>query len=325
MLGTGTLNSSGVAAFMTSSLPTGVLSIAAVYSGDAGFAGSTSSAFSESVMPGTIATSITLTASPNPAAFGQPLTLTATVSPAPTGNPAGSISFYSGSALLVTGTLDASGTATFIASNLAVGSDSITALYSGNAGFAASTSSVVAQTITTAYTVTAPSALITVAPGGTATVDITVPPLGGAFSNAVTLSTFGLPPGATATFNPPTVTPGSAGAQTVMTIQLAAQAANLPGGHIPPTHHGLPGAPFTLGFFLFGAVLGCKRLAKNRALALLIAGLGVTAGLLTGCGSSAGGANTTQTTSSGSYVLAITVTGTSGALQASTTVTLEVQ
>jgi hypothetical protein len=266
-----------------------------------------------------IATSTTLTASPDPLADGQSATLTATVSPAPTGTPAGTVDFYSGATLLGTAPLNASGVATFTTNSLVVGADSITAVYPGNASFAASTSSAVSETVTTSYTVTGPTTPISVAAGGSVNVNITVPPLGGAFNNVVTLSASGLPPGATATFNPPTVMPGSAGATTVMTIQLAAVAASIHARDIPANHRGLPVGPFSLGFILFGAVLGRKRIPRTLVLPLALAVLGVTASMLTGCGGSAG----TPATPAQNYT--VTVTGTSGSFQTSTTVTLVVE
>ena len=210
--------------------------------------------------PTAVVTTATLTVSPNPLADGQPATLTATVTPAPTGSPAGTISFYSGTTLLGTGTLNASGVATFATSSLVPGADSVTAVYPGNAGFAASTSSAVSETVTTAYTVTAPATPVPIAPGGAAIIDITVPPLGGAFDGVVTLSATGLPPGATATFNPPTVTPGSAGAPTVLTIQLATLTASNLSRDISANHGGLLVPLFGLGFVLFGTGLACRRI-----------------------------------------------------------------
>jgi len=311
----------GVATYTTSNLPAGALSITAAYGGDSNFSTLTSSALTETVTAATtIATSTTLTASPNPLADGQPATLTATVSPAPTGSPAGTVSFYSGTTLLGTGTLNASGVATSTTSRLVAGADSLTAVYPGNAGYAASTSSAVSETITTAYTVTAPATPVQVAPGGSVTVNITVPPLGGTFDSVVTLSASGLPPGATATFNPATVTPGSAGASTVMTIQLATLAASIPVNHIPSNQRRLPVGPFSLGFVLFGAVLGRKRIPKALVLVLLLAGLGVTTSLLTGC---SGSFANTPSTPAGNYT--VTVKGTSGSFQASTTLTLVVE
>ena len=279
-------------------------------------------------VPPPIATTATLTVSPNPLADGQPATLTATVTPAPTGSPAGIISFYSGITLLGTGTLNLSGVATFTTSSLVVGADSVTAVYPGSAGFAASTSSAVSETVTTAYTVTAPTTPVPIAPGGAAIIDITVPPLGGAFYGVVTLSASGLPPGATATFNPPTVTPGSAGAPTVLTIQLATLTASNSVRDIPASHRGIPVAPFGLGFTAFGIVfgtgLGCRRspgrMSKTLVPVVALVVLGVATSLVTSCG---GGFANTPSTPAGNYT--ITVTGTSGPLRASTTVTLTVR
>ena len=184
----------------------------------------------------------------------------------------------------------------------------------------ASTSLAVSETVMAAFTVTGPSTPVSVAPGGAATFALTVPPLGGPFDNVVTLSATGLPPGATATFNPPTVTPGTDGAPTVLTIQLATLAAGIPSRDIPANHRRLPVVPFSLAFVLFGAVLGRKRIPRTLVLALALTGLGVTASLLTGCG---GGFENTPVTPAGNYT--VTVTGTSGSFQASTTVTMVVQ
>ncbi|MGA2743050.1 MAG: Ig-like domain repeat protein [Candidatus Sulfotelmatobacter sp.] len=322
LLGTMAVNSSGIADFIDTSLPVGALSITAVYSGNAGFSGSTSTVVTETVSPATTATATTttLTASPNPLFDGQTVTFTATVTPAPTGTSAGIVSFYSGTTLLGTGTLNAAGVATLTLSSLAVGVDSITAVYPGNAGFAPSTSSTLSQTVNTAYTVSGPTTPVPVAPGGSVNINLTVPPLGGAFNSVVTLSASGLPPGATATFNPPTVTPGTAGAPTVMTIQLAAVTASIPAGDIPANPRGVPVTLFSMAFLLFGGVLGRKRMRRGLVLVLALASLGVGTSLLTGCG---GGFANTPSTQARTYT--VTVTGTSGSFQASTTVTLVVE
>jgi sugar lactone lactonase YvrE len=322
LLGSGTL-ALGVATYATSSLAVGAHSITAAYGGDSNFLTLTSSVLTETVTaPPVVGTVITLTVSPSPLFDGQMGTLTATVTPAPTGTPAGIISFYSGTTLLGTGTLNASGVATFTTTSLVVGADSITAVYPGNAGFAASTSVAVTETVTAAFTITAPTAPVAVTQGGSVTIDLTIPPLGGPFNSVVTLSATGLPPGATVTFNPPTVTPGSQGAPTVMTIQLATLTASVPGPdtNSPANQKGLPLAPFTLGLVLFGAALGRKRIPQALVLALALASVGATALLLTSCGG--GFANTPQTRP-GSYT--VIVTGTSGTLQASTPVTVVVQ
>jgi hypothetical protein len=108
-----------------------------------------------------------------------------------------------------------------------------------------------------------------------------------------------------------------------MTIQLAAATASIPanevsGNRVPANHGGLPVVPFSLGFVLFGAVLGRKRIPRGLVLVLALASAGVA---LTGCGG--GSANTPTHTQAGNYK--VTITGTSGASQASTTITLTVE
>ena len=261
---------------------------------------------------------VVLTSSAAAVGVGTSVAFTATVTSS-AGTPSGSVSFYDGTTLLGTGTL-AAGVATYTTLNLPVGALSITAVYSGDSNFSTLTSAGFTETVMTAYTVTGPTTPVPVVPGGTATIDITVPPLGGAFNNVVTLSATGLPPGATATFNPPTVTPGSAGAPTVLTIQLPAVTASIPARDNPANRRGVPLAPVSLGFVLFGAVLGRKRIPRMLVLVFMFACLGVTTSLLTGCG---GGFASSPSTPAGNYI--VTVTGTSGTFQASTTVTLVVR
>jgi sugar lactone lactonase YvrE len=317
LLGMGNLNSSGVTTFSTTSLPAGVDGLTAVYSGNVGFAASTSSVLTETVtaVSSTAPTTTALTASPNPAEWGVSITFTATISPTPTGTPTGTVSFYIGTTLLGSSEVNSSGIATFTISSLPSGSDSIKAVYSGNAGFAGSTSSAESETVNTTYTVTGPKAPVTAQQGGSGTIDLNVPPLGGAFNSIVTMSATGLPPGATGTFNPATVTPGSAGAPTVLTIQLAALAAST----VDP-HRTIPFAGFIFAMGVCGIGFKHKRFSRgfNRAISLVV--LACATSSLIACGGGFFGPPSTQP---GSYV--VTITGTSGSTHASTTVTVVVQ
>ncbi|HEY3835187.1 MAG TPA: Ig-like domain repeat protein [Bryobacteraceae bacterium] len=333
LLGSGNVNSSGVATLTLTTLSVGAHSLTAVYSGNTGFAASTSSAITETVTSITATATITvLTGAPSPVDAGQSVTFTAAVSPTPTGSATGTVSFYNGSTLLGTETLS-SGAATFTTSSLPAGVLSITAVYSGDTELAGSTSAVLMETVSTAYTVTAPPTPVPVAQGGSVEVSVNVPPLGGAFNNLVTLSASGLPPGATATFNPPAVTPGSAGAPTVMTIQLATATARLLPGSGPgssPTPRQWPLAGLVLTIALGAAGWRTKSFAARsfsirsgsisarRMMARLV--LAGALGTLIGCG---GGFIGPPTTQPGSFV--VTITGTSGSLSVSTTVTVVVQ
>ena len=361
LLGTVNLNGSGSAMFATSSLSLGTNIITAIYSGNAGSAASISNSISE-VINSAIGTITTLTVSPNPANAGQAVTLTATIAPVPTGSPFGSVTFCLGGSndavrmaaartrpsgaaragrgasaapeeqstcgsgtSLNTADVDSTGTATFTSSSLASGSLILTAVYSGNATSDSSTSDPVSEVINPAFTVTAPQTPFDVPEDGSVAITVTVPPLGGSFTNVVTLSATGLPPGATATFNPPMVTPGSAGAQTVMTVVLAGGKSSA--SHIPSAPPAGPAgrvAGVLAGLCLLAGILsaGFRGTARRRLAAqvILFAAVSGSIVLLSACsGGFAGGAVTPK----GAYV--ITVTGTSGSLQASTTVNLVVE
>jgi len=319
LLGTGTVNSEGVAVFTTTRLTAGAMSVTAVYPGNGGYNGSTSAAQSITVKSGQTSTHIVLATSPNPVTAGFAVTLTATVTPAPTGSSPGTVKFYDGETLLATVTL-VSGVATYTADNLPGGSDTLTAVYSGNASFAGATSSAVTQKVNASYTVSAPQTPYALTSGGSVRVNVTVPPLGGAFNSPVTLSASGLPPGATATFNPPAVTPGANGESTVMTISLGTLASGL----VP---NGSSGAKERLAL-TFALCLGaCGLSLRRRKLSLrnFLFGvfgfvLALTVLLSPGC---AGGFSNQSQSAAGRYV--VTITGTSGALHVSTTVTVVVQ
>ena len=146
-IGTGTLTA-GVATFTTSSLTVGTQSITAVYSGDTSFTTSTSSVVSQVVNQASTTTALALTSGTNPSTSGQSVTFTATVaavSPG-SGTPTGTVTFDDNGTQIGTGTLTA-GVATFSTSSLAVGTQSITAVYSGDTNFATSTSSAVSQVV----------------------------------------------------------------------------------------------------------------------------------------------------------------------------------
>jgi uncharacterized repeat protein (TIGR01451 family) len=319
LLGTVAVNSSGIATLTTSSLPLGANAITATYSGNATFAGSTSSTLTETVAgSGLTSTTTQITASPNPATAGQQVTFTATVSPAPTGTPAGIVSFYNGATLLGTGMVNSAGVATFATSNLAAGNATITAVYSGNAVFATSTSTPLNLTVANAsvYTVTAPQTPFTVVSGESVDVNVTVQPVGGAYNSLVTMSASGLPAGAVAIFTPTTVTPGTAGAPTVLTIRTATQTAGIPTDHNPQF-------PATPTFLAAGVIIlagNRKRLGKSIAAFLVMATLLGGAWMMTGCNGGFAGKPGPQTRT---YI--ITITGTSGSLHPSTTITLIVR
>src|SRR5581483_3433104 len=185
-LGTLTLDASGHATLATNLLTVGTHSITITYSGDGNFNASTSPALTQTVNKSP--TTVTLSSTPNPSVFGQSVTFTASVNPATTtttsrsssrlgsarrvgsrqtpslvtpslpigiANPTGTVTFFDGSTILGTGTLDGTGQATFTTGSLAVGAHSITASYGGDGNYLSSTSSPLTQTVNKANTATA--------------------------------------------------------------------------------------------------------------------------------------------------------------------------
>jgi hypothetical protein len=140
--------SGGQASTATETLAVGSHTLTALYGGDAINAPSTSAPVIEVVNKAAV--TVTVTASPNPATVGQAVTLTANVSPS---NATGNVSFVDGTATIATVALNG-GVATTAPTTLAVGSHSITAVYSGDALNANGTSSPLGVTINKAASTT---------------------------------------------------------------------------------------------------------------------------------------------------------------------------
>ena len=122
-------------------------------------------------------------------------------------------------------------------------------------------------------------------------------------------------PGASATFAPPSVTPGSAGAPTVMTIHTAVLTAGIPAQ--PNPHSPFPlMAMASCALALFGSR---KRLGTILASILFVCCLAGGALALSGCNGGFAGKPGPQ-----SHTYLVTITGTSGNLHPSTTITLVV-
>ena len=139
------------------------------------------------------------------------------------------------------------------------------------------------------------------------------------FNSAVTLSVAGLPSGATASFAPATITPGTSQQSATLTVNipaLSAQAAPADAPHKPRTE--VAGVAFAALFAGLVLQRRRRRLPRMLTLLLLFAGLGSLSVMATGCGMSNGFDVPTSTST-------LTVTGTSGATIHSTSVTLTVQ
>ena len=128
-------------------------------------------------------------------------------------------------------------------------------------------------TVAPSFTLGSANSSQTIARGGTATYTISVTPVDGSYSSPITLSASGVPMGATATFTPATLTPGSAAATSTLTIKTPVSIAGL-----SPWRFGTP-ALAALGLFFLPR---SRRRLATLAL-LLFASFGAMTAL-SGCG-----------------------------------------
>jgi sugar lactone lactonase YvrE len=210
-------------ATLTQTLPVGNHTIGAVYSGDLIYAASHTT-LSAPVSQATTTSKLTVT--PNAPIQGAQIVFTAQVASTTTGIPTGSVNFLAGKTLVGSGTLNATGVATFTACtsttavcSLAVGGYQITAVYSGDPNFAASTSAastltvnpipagmIVSMVNSTVCVAGQPTVLCT-PQGGSIQTTLTVTPMG-SLTGTVTMSCAGLPANANCTFYPTTLNLG---------------------------------------------------------------------------------------------------------------------
>ena len=155
ILGTASLNSSGVATFATTALAAGQHIFTAVYGSDSNHLTSTSSPLTQTIQQ---KTTTTLTSSANPSVIGQTVTFTAHVSPVGTSAPsrllATMTAFKDGTTTLGTAALNGSGVATFAANALSIATHSIKVVYGGDANDLASNSIALGQIVKKASTST---------------------------------------------------------------------------------------------------------------------------------------------------------------------------
>jgi precorrin-6B methylase 1 len=176
-LGTGTVVF-GNASLSTSTLAVGTHSITVVYSGDPNYSGA-SAVLSQVINKISTSTAVTLTSSQNPSTFGNAVILMATVPASATG----AVNFLDSTISLGTGTV-VFGNASVSTSTLAVGTHSITAVYSGDTNYSGATSVVLSQVVNKIAT----------------SVTVASLPNPSTYGNTVTL-TAAVPAGATGTVN----------------------------------------------------------------------------------------------------------------------------
>jgi Bacterial Ig-like domain (group 3) len=290
-------------------------------------------------------TSAIVASSHNPSNFGNPVTFTATITSA-SAIPTGSVTFQDSGTTLSTATLDANGQATYTTSALSAGSHSITATYIGNSSFSASTSAPLIQTVNstpTATTTTLSSSLNPSTAGQSVTFTAAVAPSsatgsvqfvdGGVTSlgtvalsaGSAQLSTSTLSAGShsiTATYSGDSSFTGSTSTTLTQTVNLVA-AGSFSLSSSPTLAKAAQGSS---AHYLI-TVVTSGGFAGNVGLAVSAIPAQSTGSFSSNPVSSSG--SSTLTINVGSHtpkkIYTLTITGTSGGLSATITVTLQVQ
>ena len=290
--------------------------------------------------PALAASTTALSASAATITVGASVTFTATVS-GPSGNttvPTGTVTFMQGTTMLGTGTLSATGVATYATTALPAGADSVTAVYGGDSNFSGSTSSAVTVTVNAVPPdfALSNSGNITVSPGAstgnTSTISVTG---SGGFSGAVALTCAVSPAAAsdpaTCSVSPASVTIGGATAQTSTLTVVTTAAASAALAH--PKTGGVPwyaAAGAALACVLFFGVPGRRR--AWQGLLGMVALMVFVATFLVSCGGGSGGSggggggggSTPANPGTTAATYTVTITGTSGATVKTSTVALTV-
>jgi hypothetical protein len=311
-------------------LSVGVTTICAVWAPSSSYAldyNSSSTCQSFTVINTQPTTTIVI-ANTNPVFSTNSVTFTATVTPT-SGSivPTGTVTFLCGSSPIGTGALSPSGsgasaTAKLTTTSLAMGSQLITASYPGDSNNQASQTAPLTEVVEDFSVASTGSSSNTVEPGLAASFTFTVGPVSPAttFPAAITLTASGLPKGATATFSPTSIASGAGSTTVTLTVitpitTLSRNQSPVQGARWPLVAVALLLLPLAGRFRRTG-----RRLSRMLSLMLLVAAGLTAAGALNGCGGvSTGYFGQAPVTSS------ITVTGTSGSLNHTASVSLTVE
>ncbi|WP_263367852.1 Ig-like domain repeat protein [Edaphobacter bradus] len=327
-IGTGTVNSSGIATMTTSTLATGTHTITASYSGDTSYSAAKSAPLNQVI--GHVATTIMLTQSTPTELVGTAVTFTATVA-APVPTPTGTVSFMDGTTVLGTAPLstngsvsvgfDLSGNAAVTLNNLATGTHQITAVYSGDTIFSTSSSAPVTNIVQDFTNKNSGATTQKVFPGDSTSYTFTLAPVGSTtFMSDVNLTVTGLPAGSTYTFTPSKAAAGAG--STTVTLNVKTSSSLSARNHQPqgpwPAQRDVPVALGMLGLAGLGAARKYRRrMPRLLMMLLLLAGSLLPVAALSGC-------------AGGYFALdpkpyTVTVTGTESTVQHAATATLMVE
>ncbi len=265
-------------------------------------------------------TTTTLASSAASPVLGSSVTLTATVASTTSGTPSGTVNFFNGTTQLNSSPVALSGgVATLTVTNLPLGSQSLSAVYSGSTDFAASTSQPLSTTVISPdFSLSITPSSQSVLPTQSVSYTMTLTPGNSTFVNPVTYSASGLPSGVTATFSPASIAAGAGTSTVTMTLSASSlarlrQERPLFGGWPASTALALLFVPL---IFDRRARKTASRISRAGWMLVLLLALAAT-GAITGC---AGGffSHTTK-----SYT--VTVTAVSGPDTHTANVTLTVQ
>jgi sugar lactone lactonase YvrE len=260
----------------------------------------------------TVPASVIETRAPAAATLNQALAVHVVSTTA--GTPTGVVTLLDGASAIGSAVLDAGDNASFAGSTLSSGTHVLQASYAGNLDFLPVVSppiNITIQPVSAAdFTLSATGqTAVTVAAGSAAQYSFAVTPVNGALSSEIVLSASGVPPGATASFNPTYLPPANVPSAFIMTISTP-KAALTQG---PPAW--------------FWAMLLPLLLVRRRRLALtfvVLLGLSVFA---SGCGDRVNNANAVSA-GARSYTIVVSATATApggGTLLHTATVTLTLQ
>ena len=290
--------------------------------------------------------SIALMTSASQVLVSNPVTFTATAT-GPTA-PTGIFTFYSGATPIGTSTTLVAGIGSLTISTLTTGSQSITATYSGDANYLTTTSAVLTEVVEDfSLGIVGGLTSQSVSPGGVAVYTFTLSPAAPAttFPSAITLTATGLPAGATFTFSPSSIAAGAGSTSITLTVQTADTKIagnvsprilmhnNLSQSEVarsgpansgsPPTRQSSRLPMLALALLLLPLAGRLRRTGRKLSrmlplVLLMLAGIAVVAGL-SGCGSQTGYFGQAP------VIYTIQISGTSGNLTHSTSLTLTVE
>lgn len=266
-------------------------------------------------------TTIAVTASSQTVNPGASVTFNAQVASLTTGTPTGTVSFYDGSTLLGTATLNAGAGSFTTAALTANSTHSITASYSGDTNFQLSTLTQAIPIAVTAldFSITPPaSTTATVAPGASVSYGFAVAPLYGSYAGPVTFTATGLPSGAAVTFSPATIAVTDGKKLVTMVVTVANTTAS---ADHRPLDKGAATTALALLLFPFAGLGALRKSRKTFVKLMVLAALG--SGLLTGLSGCGGSPSGLFNQTAKSYTVTVTATG--GGITHSTNVTLDVE